>query len=914
MAFIEHDIADQERFNLLLLEPGEIYFEDYSVTYFPNGTLKKDKGKKSQKGHLKICSKSVVFVPKVIQFPILKLPLKNVTSIEEWSGDLFSRLEKDKIIKITSNRAVKMKENNIIGPYSFFKEASDYTFQLDYASVDDCLPQICQLHRASTLPPGEQTAMINAIVLSRQSRCKFNTSWLEDLYEKIQFQTQGDRILPLVTNPGRIMLTCKRLYFQPFNNIEKVPVIKIRLKDISRVIKRRFLLRHVGIEIFCKEGTACSHIYLSLQSANDRNELYDTILKQEELQLEETSQDDMMIKWQSKNLSNYDYLMYLNSQSDRSFCDLTQYPVMPWVITDFTSPTLDLEDEKIYRDLRKPIGALNEERIQKMRERYREMPDPKFLYGSHYSTPGYVLFYLARIAPEYVLCLQNGKFDKPDRMFNSLDDTWGNCLEGAADFKELIPEFFDGNGEFLLNKGVSNFGIRQDGRPVGDVELPPWAKDYHDFIDKMRAALESDYASEHIHHWIDLIFGYKQRGKEAEKADNVFYYMTYEGAVDLDKIEDPNERARIEIQIMEFGQTPHQLFEKPHPPRFTRDGIRHHSSTTASCSSQENELQVKEAESIQSSESGVVSSVQSCLSLEDISALQITHQYSLHKSCITAMQLTEDGCNIFSVSQDTTLKMYSLEDQRQLSFNVSNMALSSCIVMPDNRTIVVGSWDNFVYFYSVEFGRTLDTLKAHDDAVSSVVWKNNFLITASWDSTAKVWQFDPPSEPHNFNAAVFVGQLDHDSGVSCQDIDETGSLLATGTEEGHVLIWDIKSLHPIAEMEEVHSGTVNSLAFTFDSRRLISCGADSVLKILDVETQTEVFVKNLGHQILCLACFESLILCGTENGELEIWDIEKASVLSAIKGHNEPVTCIEVGRKCVLTGDKGGGICVWKPG
>ena len=49
------------------------------------------------------------------------------------------------------------------------------------------------------------------------------------------------------------------------------------------------------------------------------------------------------------------------------------------------------------------------------------MPEPKFLYGSHYSTPGYVLYYLARVAPEYVLCLQNGKFDQPDRMFNRWD-------------------------------------------------------------------------------------------------------------------------------------------------------------------------------------------------------------------------------------------------------------------------------------------------------------------------------------------------------------------------------------------------------------------------------------------------------------------------------------------------------------
>lgn len=44
--------------------------------------------------------------------------------------------------------------------------------------------------------------------------------------------------------------------------------------------------------------------------------------------------------------------------------------------------------------------------------------------------------------------------------------------------------------------------------------------DHNDFINKMRAALESDFASENIHHWIDLIFGYKQIGEEAEKADN----------------------------------------------------------------------------------------------------------------------------------------------------------------------------------------------------------------------------------------------------------------------------------------------------------------------------------------------------------------------------------------------------------
>ena len=54
----------------------------------------------------------------------------------------------------------------------------------------------------------------------------------------------------------------------------------------------------------------------------------------------------------------------------------------------------------------------------------------------------------------------------------------------------------------------------------GDVELPPWANSPRDFATKMRQALESDYVSEHLHNWIDLIFGYKQRGAEAVAADN----------------------------------------------------------------------------------------------------------------------------------------------------------------------------------------------------------------------------------------------------------------------------------------------------------------------------------------------------------------------------------------------------------
>lgn len=71
---------------------------------------------------------------------------------------------------------------------------------------------------------------------------------------------------------------------------------------------------------------------------------------------------------------------------------------------------------------------------------------------------------------------------------------------------------------------------------------------------KISTREQSDYVSQNLHHWVDLIFGYKQRGRAAEEAHNVFYYLTYSGAVDISNIQDEGLRRATELQIAHFGQ------------------------------------------------------------------------------------------------------------------------------------------------------------------------------------------------------------------------------------------------------------------------------------------------------------------------------------------------------------------------
>eukprot|EP01038_Epipyxis_sp_PR26KG_P011916 gene11916-15945_t len=419
--------------------------------------------------------------------------------------------------------------------------------------------------------------------------------WLPD--EKSIYLTDVTQINIDSIMSGTILLTNKCIYFHAkkrigglsVNNqiLQADNVERYKTEQITELYGRRYLLTNCGLEIMFNNTQ--SSLFIAFNTRAELLKFYRNLKRQmlpllNSVMSSVTSLNPKIIfnnsnlteLWKKRQISNFEYLMKLNLISGRSYSDITQYPVFPWILIDYTSNTIDLNNPSVYRPLDKPIGALNPARLLEYKERYKMFDDdvPKFLYGSHYSSAGVVINYLIRQEPFTTLAinLQGGRFDCPDRIFFDIRRTWIGCNNAMSDVKELIPEMFC-CPEILLNTNNLPLGHLQDGdEPVNDVLLPPWSKNNpFEFIRIQREALESDFVSDNLHDWIDLIFGYKQTGAPAIAANNVFHYLTYENAINLEKIEDPLQKEAAKAQVIHFGQTPSQLLTKEHPKRLPKE-------------------------------------------------------------------------------------------------------------------------------------------------------------------------------------------------------------------------------------------------------------------------------------------------------------------------------------------------------
>ncbi|KAF7700335.1 hypothetical protein HF521_003293 [Silurus meridionalis] len=650
---------------------------------------------------------------------------------------------------------------------------------------------------------------------------------MDNLAGPVLMSTPAQLVAPVLVACGTLSITTSEIYFEvdeedlAFKRTDPRVLVyseglhgKWMFSEIRAVFARRYLLQNTALEVFMANRTSVMFNFPDQQTV--KKVVYSLprvgvgtsygLPQARRISLATPRQlfksSNMTQRWQRRR----------SPTSRRTYNDLNQYPVFPWVLTNYESEELDLTLPGNFRDLSKPIGALNPKRAVFYAERFEAWDDdsPPCHYSTHYSSATSTLHWLVRIEPftTFFLSTSGNKFHHPNRTFSGITRSWRHCQRDTSDVKELIPEFYY-LPEMFVNSNGYGLGDRDDGTPVCDVELPAWAKTPEDFVRINRMALESEFVSCQLHQWIDLIFGYKQRGPEAVRALNVFHHLTYEGFGNLDSLApDPLLREAIEAQIQSIGQTPSQLLIEPHPPR---SSAMHLSPLMFKEQMQQDVIMVLKFPS-NSPVTHVAANTLPHLAMPAVVTVTCSRLFAVNRWHNTVGLRGAPGYSLeqahhLPIEMDSVIANNTGINKRQITDLVdqSIQINSQCfVVTADNRYVLVcGFWDKSFRVYSSETGKLTQIVFGHWDVVTclarseSYIGGDCYVVSGSRDATLLLWYWsgrhhiigdNPNNSDYPAPRAVLTG---HDYEVVCVSVCAELGLVISGAKEGPCLVHTI---------------------------------------------------------------------------------------------------------------------------
>ncbi|XP_065282933.2 neurobeachin isoform X1 [Dermacentor albipictus] len=789
-----------------------------------------------------------------------------------------------------------------------------------------------------------------------------------ELAGSVSLSTRCRLIAPGIIAPGMLSITQSELFFEvdeddiefKKNDNEAIKYCdhvhgKWHFSEIRAIFSRRYLLQNIALEIFLASRTSIMFAFDSQKTVKRVVKALPCVgvgIKYGIPQTRRASlmsprqifqQSNMTQKWQRREISNFEYLMFLNTIAGRTYNDLNQYPVFPWVLTNYESPELDLSLPSNYRDLSKPIGALNPSRRAFFEERYETWEHeviPPFHYGTHYSTAAFTLNWLVRVEPftTLFLALQGGKFDHANRMFASIAQSWKNCQRDTSDVKELIPEFFY-LPEMLVNKNGYQLGRQEDGTPVGDVILPPWAASPEEFVRINRMALESEFVSCQLHQWIDLIFGYKQRGPgrraspEAVRSTNVFYYLTYEGSVDLENMKDTVMKEAIENQIKNFGQTPSQLLMEPHPPR---SSAMHISPMMFSPVTEELCMIMKFLSnspichiSANTYPQLPLPSVVTVTCNQNFAVNRWNCNYSAPMHSPTYSDSNQPQANQLPLAMDPLLMMNVAPHKRHLgdTFSQHVRMRSSCFVTTvDSRFLVAcGFWDKSFRVFATESAKIIQIVYGHFGVVTCLarsecnITSDCYIASGSEDCTVLLWHWNARTQTiagDNANPDIPTPRATltgHENEVTCIVVSAELGLVVSGSKSGPVLVHTTSGdlLRSLEAPDRF--GTPELCALSREGMVVVCYGLGNLCNftINGRRLRSESHHDNI--QCLTLSRDGEYMVTGSESGVVEVWRSFNLALLYAFPACEGGVRSLALShdQKFLLAGLTNGSISVF---
>ena len=414
--------------------------------------------------------------------------------------------------------------------------------------------------------------------------------------------------------------------------------------------------------------------------------------------------------------------------------------------------------------------------------------------------------------------------------------------------RELIPEFFY-LPEMFININNLNLGHLENGQEVNDV-VTPCNNNPYDFIMIMRSVLENDELSYRINSWIDLIFGSKAKGKEAENANNIFTEESYQEDINLKGKKDKESLLRR----VEFGLIPSQIMNKDCTKREKkRDILKEKEITDANGNLKIEKTEKKKSSSFSNIE-GEKIKLEKIDNNKDINNLSVLKAYCSFEDKIYLLY-NFDYLLEKKISKSSDKKTYINETTNTIKFDKTGNRIYNYqypkeyndkvyLFLDDGKTIIIGGYydGKIVFIYTEPEIKVKELIPFKEEIPICAITLSedeDYLFVGNKKGNIKMFKRSNDNKYDWLSVKEINDQMSEISHIFCNN---ELNLWSSVTTEGYINLYSF----PLSKLLRCIKIPTNNCKYIF----LSSSPLPSFIAICNDKNENEIFAYSINGKLL----------------------------------------------------------------